>query len=88
MTILHHLAMNGRSDFINLLTPQRTAVNVQDTSDMTPLHHAAARGSRDTVEALIQHGAEVNTKDYSGTSLYPAILNGHFDLIGVPVLTP
>ena len=66
-TLLHHACESGRFDYAELLTSNKSDVNVKDDTLITPLHLAARGGHNSIVKLLIDHhSAEVNVFDCTG----------------------
>lgn len=61
-TVLHLTAMNGHSDFLQLLIQRGADVNIKDAQEATPLWRAANSSidSRDIIRGLLRAGAQVN----------------------------
>lgn len=81
-TILHHAAMCGCLEVVELLLDHGAIVDVFDNQCMTPLHRAAASGHEDIVRFLLEKGANIDVVDLNGcTPLYLAAKNSYFNVI-------
>lgn len=75
---LHHAALFGHIDQVQLLISSGSDVNAKDKLNQTPLHWAAITGQRDVAELLLTKGADVNAKHSAGdTALHIAASRGH-----------
>jgi len=75
---LHHAALFGHIDQVQLLISSSSDVNAKDKLDQTPLHWAAITGKRKVAELLLSKGADVNAKHWAGdTALHIASSRGH-----------
>jgi ankyrin repeat protein len=63
---LHHAALLGHVDQVQLLISSGSDVNAKDELDQTPLHWAAITGQRNVAELLLTKGANVNAKNNDG----------------------
>ncbi|XP_046394168.1 uncharacterized protein LOC124161944 isoform X2 [Ischnura elegans] len=78
---LHHAALNGHREVVQLLLGHEASTNIADGKGSTPLHLAAWTGNEDIVRLLLCHGPSVpnvnlKTKD-SETALHCAAQYGH-----------
>ena len=62
-TPLHHAALHGQKESIEILIAEDADVNVWARIN-TPLHYAVQYGEKEIVELFISKGAHVNPKDY------------------------
>jgi ankyrin repeat protein len=75
---LHHAALFGHIDQVQLLISSGSDVNAKDKLDQTPLHWAAITGRRKVAELLLSKGADVNAKHWAGdTALHVAASRPH-----------
>ncbi len=75
---LHHAALLGHIDQVQLLISSGFDVNAKDKLDQTPLHWAAITGQREVAELLLAKGADANAKHGAGdTVLHIAASRGH-----------
>lgn len=75
---LHHAALLGHIDQVQLLISSGFDVNAKDKLNQTPLHWAAITGKRKVAELLLTKGADVNAKHRAGdTALHVAASRGH-----------
>jgi len=75
---LHHAALLGHIDQVQLLISSGFDVNAKDKLDQTPLHWAAITGQREVAELLLTKGTDVNAKHRAGdTALHIAASRGH-----------
>jgi hypothetical protein len=66
-TVLHHAALKGRHEIIEMLLKAGGNVNAQMRNNNTPLHMAIFGGAKkDTLLALLEGGADVNAKGSNG----------------------
>lgn len=72
---LHHAAINGHTEVVQLLLNAGCDVNCQNTESRRPLHVAARQGFVETVRVLIETpGCDIDCRDGSGdTPLYDAV---------------
>lgn len=56
---LHHAALNGHQDVVQLLLTHEASTNILDAKGSSPLHLAAWAGSVDIVRLLLCHGPSV-----------------------------
>lgn len=78
---LHHAALLGNIDQVQLLISSGFDVNAKDKLDQTPLHWAAITGQREVAELLLAKGADANAKHRTGdTVLHIAASRGHNDM--------
>ncbi|MCK4789146.1 MAG: ankyrin repeat domain-containing protein, partial [Desulfobacteraceae bacterium] len=59
---LHHAALFGHIDQVQLLISSGSDVNAKEKLNQTPLHWSAITGKRKVVELLLSKGADVNAK--------------------------
>ena len=62
-TPLHHAALHGQKETIEILIAEDAEVNVWARIN-TPLHYAVQYGEKEIAELFISKGAHVNPKDY------------------------
>ncbi len=75
---LHHAALFGHIDQVQLLISNGFDVNAKDKLDQTPLHWAAITGKRKVAELLLTKGADINAKQRAGdTALHVAASRGY-----------
>ena len=60
---MHHAAVSGRKEIVELLIANGADVNAKDDVGTTPLHHAI---TKEIAELLITNGADVNAKMFDG----------------------
>ncbi|PNF21557.1 hypothetical protein B7P43_G12735, partial [Cryptotermes secundus] len=78
---LHHAALNGHKEVVQLLLAHEASTNILDVKGSSPLHLAAWTGNVDVVRLLLCHGPSVpnvnlTTKD-NETALHCAAQYGH-----------
>ncbi|RZF41912.1 hypothetical protein LSTR_LSTR005680 [Laodelphax striatellus] len=78
---LHHAALNGHKQIVQLLLTHEASTNIADVKGSSPLHLAAWSGNVDIVRLLLNHGPSVpnvnlTTKD-NETALHCAAQYGH-----------
>ncbi|XP_059484505.1 ankyrin repeat and SAM domain-containing protein 1A-like [Neocloeon triangulifer] len=78
---LHHAALNGHREAVELLLAHEASVNIVDSKGSSPLHLAAWSGNEDVVRLLLCRGPSVpkvnlTTKD-NETALHCAAQYGH-----------
>ncbi|XP_066998734.2 ankyrin repeat and SAM domain-containing protein 1A [Anabrus simplex] len=78
---LHHAALNGHKEIVQLLLAHEASTNIVDVKGSSPLHLAAWTGNVDIVRLLLCHGPSVpnvnlTTKD-NETALHCAAQYGH-----------
>lgn len=78
---LHHAALNGHKEVVQLLLAHEASTNILDVKGSSPLHLAAWTGNVDIVRLLLCHGPSVpnvnlTTKD-NETALHCAAQYGH-----------
>lgn len=56
---LHHAALNGHHDIVELLLTHEASTNILDSKGSSPLHLAAWAGNIDIVRLLLCHGPSV-----------------------------
>lgn len=56
---LHHAALNGHQDIVELLLTHEASTNILDVKGSSPLHLAAWAGNVDIVRLLLCHGPSV-----------------------------
>uniref|UniRef100_A0A8D9B6D7 Ankyrin repeat and sterile alpha motif domain-containing protein 1B n=1 Tax=Cacopsylla melanoneura TaxID=428564 RepID=A0A8D9B6D7_9HEMI len=84
---LHHAALNGHKEIVELLLTNEASVNIVDTKGSSPLHLAAWTGNLDIVRLLLCHGPSVPnvnlmTKD-NETALHCASQYGHTPVVSL-----
>ncbi|KAL0272854.1 UNVERIFIED_CONTAM: hypothetical protein PYX00_005679 [Menopon gallinae] len=82
---LHHAALNGHQDIVELLLTHEASTNILDSKGSSPLHLAAWAGNIDIVRLLLCHGPSVpnvnlTTKD-NETALHCAAQYGHTEVV-------
>ncbi|KAI5733120.1 hypothetical protein M8J76_007894 [Diaphorina citri] len=82
---LHHAALNGHKEIVELLLTNEASTNIVDTKGSSPLHLAAWTGNVDIVRVLLCHGPSVPnvnlmTKD-NETALHCAAQYGHTPVV-------
>ncbi|XP_075234156.1 ankyrin repeat and SAM domain-containing protein 1A-like [Lycorma delicatula] len=82
---LHHAALNGHKDIVELLLTHEASTNIVDVKGSSPLHLAAWTGNVDIVRLLLCHGPSVpnvnlTTKD-NETALHCAAQYGHTSVV-------
>ena len=81
-TPLHHAALNGRVDTVEVLLKEGAKVDSVDQYEMTALHNAAENGYKKIVEVLIANKANIDAKNCNGnTALYCAVLNKNANIV-------
>ncbi|XP_047122200.1 ankyrin repeat and SAM domain-containing protein 1A-like [Schistocerca piceifrons] len=83
---LHHAALNGHREVVQLLLAHEASTNIVDGKGSSPLHLAAWAGNVDIVRLLLCHGPSVpnvnlTTKD-NETALHCAAQYGHTAVVG------
>ncbi|KAE8744542.1 hypothetical protein FOCC_FOCC008781 [Frankliniella occidentalis] len=58
-TALHHAALNGHKDVVEMLLTHEASCNVVDDKGSSPLHLAAWTGNEEVVSLLLTHGPSV-----------------------------
>jgi ankyrin repeat protein len=75
-TPLHHAAISGNEDVVELLVVNKAAINSQDYQGFTPLHWAASKGHLGVVRMLIKYGADIHIRTNRGrTPLFLVAMN-------------
>ena len=70
-TALHHSAINGNAEIVELLIKMGASVNAFDKKDRRALHWASYMGHEEVVRILLESKAEVNCRDKDmNTSLH------------------
>lgn len=73
---LHHAALEGHEDVVELLLENGAEVDAPETDGMTALHWAAFRGSVEVVDILLDYKADITIEALSGLPLHWAAGNG------------
>ncbi|OPJ88866.1 ankyrin repeat and SAM domain-containing protein 1A isoform C [Patagioenas fasciata monilis] len=86
-TPLHHAALNGHKDVVEVLLRNDALTNVADCKGCYPLHLAAWKGDADIVRLLIHQGpshTKVNEQNNDNeTALHCAAQYGHTEVVKV-----
>uniref|UniRef100_A0A8C3VCQ7 Ankyrin repeat and sterile alpha motif domain containing 1A n=1 Tax=Catharus ustulatus TaxID=91951 RepID=A0A8C3VCQ7_CATUS len=86
-TPLHHAALNGHKDVVEVLLRNDALTNVADCKGCYPLHLAAWKGDADIVKLLIHQGpshTKVNEQNNDNeTALHCAAQHGHTEVVKV-----
>ncbi|XP_021232756.1 ankyrin repeat and SAM domain-containing protein 1A isoform X3 [Numida meleagris] len=86
-TPLHHAALNGHKDVVEVLLRNDALTNVADCKGCYPLHLAAWKGDADIVKLLIHQGpshTKVNEQNNDNeTALHCAAQYGHTEVVKV-----
>uniref|UniRef100_A0A8C6J7H0 Uncharacterized protein n=1 Tax=Melopsittacus undulatus TaxID=13146 RepID=A0A8C6J7H0_MELUD len=86
-TPLHHAALNGHKDIVEVLLRNDALTNVADCKGCYPLHLAAWKGDADIVKLLIHQGpshTKVNEQNNDNeTALHCAAQYGHTEVVKV-----
>ncbi|XP_064029914.1 ankyrin repeat and SAM domain-containing protein 1A isoform X3 [Pogoniulus pusillus] len=86
-TPLHHAALNGHRDVVEVLLRNDALTNVADCKGCYPLHLAAWKGDADIVKLLIHQGpshTKVNEQNNDNeTALHCAAQYGHTEVVKV-----
>ncbi|XP_034045645.1 caskin-1 isoform X3 [Thalassophryne amazonica] len=78
---LHHAALNGNLELINLLLESQAAVDIRDQKGMRPLHYAAWQGKAEPMKMLLKSGSSVNGQSDEGQiPLHLSAQHGHYDV--------
>uniref|UniRef100_A0A803VZU1 Ankyrin repeat and sterile alpha motif domain containing 1A n=1 Tax=Ficedula albicollis TaxID=59894 RepID=A0A803VZU1_FICAL len=84
---LHHAALNGHKDVVEVLLRNDALTNVADCKGCYPLHLAAWKGDADIVKLLIHQGpshTKVNEQNNDNeTALHCAAQHGHTEVVKV-----
>lgn len=77
-TLLHHAAMNGRLDLLEILLRHQAELNILNRVGQTPLCLAASKGHASIIEKLLEAGADPNYTDtlYQLTPLIGSAVSG------------
>eukprot|EP00276_Gloeochaete_wittrockiana_P019118 CAMPEP_0184337826 /NCGR_PEP_ID=MMETSP1089-20130417/6279_1 /TAXON_ID=38269 ORGANISM="Gloeochaete wittrockiana, Strain SAG46.84" /NCGR_SAMPLE_ID=MMETSP1089 /ASSEMBLY_ACC=CAM_ASM_000445 /LENGTH=321 /DNA_ID=CAMNT_0026663887 /DNA_START=362 /DNA_END=1327 /DNA_ORIENTATION=- len=85
-TPLHLAAIEGLTDFVEMLLQYGAHVNAVDNSEQTPLHFAARNGSPDVVQQLLDAGAHIDATDEdNATALFWAVEAEQLEVVDVLV---
>uniref|UniRef100_A0A2K5W7P0 Ankyrin repeat and sterile alpha motif domain containing 1A n=1 Tax=Macaca fascicularis TaxID=9541 RepID=A0A2K5W7P0_MACFA len=85
-TPLHHAALNGHKDVVEVLLRNDALTNVADSKGCYPLHLAAWKGDAQIVRLLIHQGpshTRVNEQTEMGSALHEAALFGKTDVVQI-----
>uniref|UniRef100_A0A8C8VN10 Ankyrin repeat and sterile alpha motif domain containing 1A n=1 Tax=Pelusios castaneus TaxID=367368 RepID=A0A8C8VN10_9SAUR len=85
-TPLHHAALNGHKDVVEVLLRNDALTNVADSKGCYPLHLAAWKGDSEIVKLLIHQGpshTKVNEQTEKGSALHEAALFGKTDVVQI-----
>ncbi|XP_075702908.1 caskin-2 [Rhinoderma darwinii] len=78
---LHHSALSGNSELLQLLLETRAVVDIKDGNGMRPLHYAAWQGQPEPVQLLLRAAASVNAASNDGQiPLHLAAQYGHYEV--------
>lgn len=78
---LHHAALGGSLELINLLLDAQATVDIRDSNGMRPLHYAAWQGRLEPVKRLLRAAAAVNAASLDGQiPLHLAAQYGHYEV--------
>lgn len=81
-TPLHHAAIGGHSDVVEVLLEKGAQINMTGGRGETALYLAASKGNAAVVELLATNGADVNRASSDGkTPLHKAAMAGHADTV-------
>lgn len=62
-TVLHYMALEGRTDVTEFLVNSGASLNAKDINQRTPLHFAAEKGHAEIIKLLLRAGADVDSGD-------------------------
>ncbi|CAH0382945.1 unnamed protein product [Bemisia tabaci] len=84
---LHHAALNGHADIVELLLTHEASPNIVDNKGSSPIHLAAWSGNLEIVRLLLCHGPSVpnvnlTTQD-NETALHCAAQYGHTSVVNI-----
>ena len=65
-TLLHHAAKMENFEYLKVLLPKFTSVNVFDFEKKTPLHLACEKGNYEIIKLLLESNADVNLTTNNG----------------------
>ena len=84
-TPLHHAALNGHKDIVNLLLENYAEIDSLDEWNDTPLLHAVEKGHIDIVKLLLENQSNINAINAwkKWTPLHYASENGHTDIVKI-----
>ncbi|KAG1659557.1 Ankyrin repeat and sterile alpha motif domain-containing protein 1B [Nymphon striatum] len=86
-TSLHHSALNGHKEIVELLLTHEASTNVVDHKGSSPLHLAAWTGNTEIVKLLLSHGPSVPNVSLmnhdSETALHCAAQYGHTEAVSL-----
>lgn len=81
-TALHHAAIGGHADVVQVLLDSGADINARGSGGETPLLLAAAKGNLEVVELLVKNGADVNKPGADQrTPLHKAAMAGDLDTV-------
>ncbi|GAB1602391.1 caskin-2-like isoform X1 [Argonauta hians] len=84
VSYLHHAALMGNTEVLNLLLQTSIDITLKDNKGMVPLHYAAWQGKVEPVRILLEQGSPVDEKaDDGGTALHLASQHGHYDVVNM-----
>jgi len=78
-TALHHAAVAGKNDIIELLAQKGAKLDATDKSNNTPIILAAMKNNHQAVRKLIEKGANINLPGQSGVT--PLMIASKYDYI-------
>lgn len=70
---LHHAALNGHQDIVELLLTHEASTNILDVKGSSPLHLAAWAGNIDIVRLLLCHGPSVPNVNLTVSQCYSIV---------------
>ncbi|CAN0018063.1 unnamed protein product [Lampetra planeri] len=78
---LHHAALNGNTEIMNLLLEAQAHVDMKDNKGLRPLHYAAWQGKVEPLRILLKAGSSVNLQSGDGQiPLHLSVQNGHYQV--------